>query len=65
MKLVHKNIDKILNLIHPNLLVVENSREFLCLVSQFYQQVNGGEGDWILSEDTQTLQLDKDCLFYI
>ena len=63
MKLVHKNIDKILNLTCPNLLIVENSKEFLYLVSQFFQQVNGGEGDWVLSENTQTLQLDKCCLF--
>lgn len=63
MKLVHPNIDKILNFDLKNVfsLIIENPEEYFNLTNQLVMQSEGGDGDWVLS-DVLPLELSKNIL---
>ena len=64
MKLVHINIsrhiDFDINFCYS--LIIENSKEFYRLTNELYQQTNGEEGNFVLSNN-DILDISKNCLF--
>ncbi len=65
MKLVHVNISRHIDfsLNQTYSLIVENPSEFYNLTNQLFEQTNGGEGDFVLSDKTKILDINKTCLF--
>lgn len=64
MKLVHIDLSRQVDfsLSSNYMLVIENSREFYRLSQQLYGQVNGEDGDFVLSE-RDILSIPNHCLF--
>jgi len=62
MKLIHSHIDVEFDFDKNSsqLLIIENSSEFFELTHQLYRQCEGaGDGEWVLSDDSQILSLQK------
>lgn len=64
MKIVHVDIARQIDFsVSPNfMLVIENSQEFYRLTQQLFNQVNGEDGDFVLSENN-ILNISNHCLF--
>lgn len=64
MKLVNPRLDKHINFMNSNvwLLVIENPNEYYILLNDLIQQENGNEGNWVLSEDNDILNISKSAV---
>jgi CRISPR-associated protein Csn2 len=62
MKLVHPILEKPIKLDENtlNVLVIESQKAFSGFIKELFEQSNGGEGNFIISEDLDRLSVEKD-----
>ena len=65
MKLVHPDFDVQIDFDESKCwcLTIENSSEFFKLTSELFNQSNGGEGSFVLSEDYNEIDIKKNALY--
>lgn len=65
MKLVHPYYFPPIEIndVEPSILVIENNLNYRKVVSELIEQINTGEGDYVLSEKGKALKLSKEAVF--
>ncbi len=65
MKIVHQDIEQKIDfdMFDFYCLTIENAHEFFKLTNQLYSQINGEEGDFVLSKNANILSIAKYCAF--
>lgn len=61
MKMLHEKCELNINLIenHPTCLIIEDQHTYSDVIADLWNQINGGDGGWILSERESLLQINK------
>ena len=64
MMLAHPDWDHILqwDSCHPASLILENPKDYMAIVADLSEQIGGGEGQAVFSENDQILSMEKDVL---
>ena len=65
MKIVHPHLVRQIDFSKEEFyaLIIENQKEFFSLTKELYNQVGGGEGNFVLSEKCESLSIEKNVLF--